>query len=52
MMGRELARLVNQVVEVGTHVVSCDASDLPCGVYCYRLHANGSMETRKAVVLK
>jgi hypothetical protein len=52
VLGREVALLVNGPREAGRHVVSWNASSVPSGVYYYRLHVDGSAETRKAVVLK
>ncbi|MCZ6777280.1 MAG: choice-of-anchor J domain-containing protein [Ignavibacteria bacterium] len=52
LLGREVATLVNDIQEPGTHVVSWDASSVAGGVYFYRLHSNGFMLTRKMVLLR
>jgi hypothetical protein len=52
VLGREVVLLVSERMDAGTHRVSWDASHLPAGVYFYRLHVNGSVDTRTAVLLK
>jgi hypothetical protein len=52
ILGREVAVLVNEVKDGGTHSVSFDASDLPSGVYYCRLVAGASRQTRKMVFIK
>jgi hypothetical protein len=44
--------LVSGLVERGEHRVTFDASNLSSGVYFYTLQANGSVETRKMVLMK
>ena len=51
--GRQVARLVNDRQTIGEHTVRFNASDLPSGVYWYRLETGtGMVRTRKMVVLK
>ncbi|MEL6704675.1 MAG: T9SS type A sorting domain-containing protein, partial [Bacteroidota bacterium] len=50
--GREVARLVDGVVEAGYHVATFEASGLPSGVYVVRLSADGRAETRRVVVAR
>ena len=45
LMGREVARLVNEVKEPGTYTVHFDGSGLASGVYLARLSANGGTQT-------
>jgi len=52
LLGREISTLVNQQMEAGKHHVNWNASNVPAGVYLYQLRVSGSVETRKAVVLK
>jgi hypothetical protein len=52
ILGREVAVLVNEVKDGGTHSVSFDAGDLPSGVYYCRLVAGASRQTRKMVFIK
>ncbi|NOX37747.1 MAG: T9SS type A sorting domain-containing protein [Calditrichaeota bacterium] len=48
VLGREVARLVDGVKPAGRYEVSFDATQLPSGVYIYRLHAKG-LEGRREV---
>ena len=50
--GREIARLIDEVVTPGWHEITWDASRLPSGVYVYRLTAGGHTDTRKAIVVR
>lgn len=52
VLGREVASLVKEKKEAGTHMVTFDASKLTSGVYFYRLSAGGFVETRKLLLLK
>lgn len=52
LLGRELATLVNEERQAGTYRVSWDASQLPSGVYFYRLRAGDFAETKKMVFAK
>ncbi|MEM1044130.1 MAG: T9SS type A sorting domain-containing protein [Bacteroidota bacterium] len=50
--GREVATLVDAAMDAGQHSVTFDASDLPSGVYVYRLQAGAQVETGRMTVLK
>ena len=50
--GREVAALVNGVLEAGRHIVRFDARRWAAGVYFYRLEAGGLTKTRRLVVLR
>lgn len=52
ILGREIAVLVDAVMPAGEHSVRFDASTLPSGMYLYRLESNGTVLTRKMVLLK
>jgi predicted deacetylase len=52
LMGRKLTVLADGVYPAGEHSVRFDASTLPSGVYLYRLESNGTVLTRKMVLLK
>jgi hypothetical protein len=50
--GREVATLVNGLLERGEHTVSFDGSALSTGVYFYTLEAAGQTTTRKMLLAK
>jgi hypothetical protein len=52
VLGREVATLVNEPKDAGTHSVTWDAAGLPSGVYYYRLEAGGYVATKKLVLLR
>ena len=53
VMGREMATLVNNERRtVGNHKVLFDATDLPSGVYLYRLQTENYIETKKMILIK
>ncbi|MDX1642114.1 MAG: T9SS type A sorting domain-containing protein, partial [Balneolaceae bacterium] len=52
LVGRQVATLVNQTVEAGSHIVNFDAANLSSGVYIYRLHAGNTILSRKLTIIK
>ena len=52
VLGREVATLVNEQREAGSHTVTFDASSLPSGIYLYRLTAGGNSIARKMILQK
>jgi hypothetical protein len=52
ILGREVAILVNEVKPVGKYRVPFDGSNLPAGLYFYRIQAGKFQETRKLILLK
>lgn len=53
MMGQRVATLIqNQAFTAGSHQVRFDASNLPSGVYIYRLQASVTTATRKMTLIK
>ena len=52
LLGREVATLVDESRMPGTHRVSFDASRLASGMYLYRLHAGGTVLTKKLVLVR
>jgi pullulanase/glycogen debranching enzyme len=52
LLGKEVATLVDEFKPAGTYEVNFDASNLPSGVYIYRLQAGSYFETKKMVLLK
>jgi len=52
LTGREIATLVNESKPAGAYTVKFDASNLPSGVYMYRLITGSKMESKKMILLK
>jgi len=52
VLGQHVRTIVQARLSQGTHVVSFDASDLPSGVYSYRLEAGGFVATRKMMLVR
>jgi len=51
-LGQPVATLVQGEEEAGYHEVKFDGSELPSGVYLYRLTAGSFVQTRKLLILK
>jgi hypothetical protein len=52
LLGREAAILENGFKKAGSYEISFNASDLPSGIYFYRLTAGDFESTRKMILLK
>ncbi|MBE0571220.1 MAG: M20/M25/M40 family metallo-hydrolase [Ignavibacteriaceae bacterium] len=52
ILGNEVVTLVNEDKPSGEYVVEFDGSNLPSGIYFYRLQAGAFSETRKMILLK
>jgi len=52
VLGREVARLVNEKKDAGEHRVVWDATGLPSGVYFYRLTTPTFSQTKKMEVIR
>jgi len=52
VLGREVSTLMSRKLSAGTYSQKWNASDLPSGVYFYRLQAGEFAETRKLQLLK
>ncbi len=52
MLGNEVATLVNEVEEAGTHHKVFQASQFSSGVYLYKLSFNGLTLTKKMMIIK
>lgn len=52
LLGQEVATLVQEHMNAGTHRVSFNGATLPSGTYLVRLQADASVQTRSMVLLK
>ena len=52
LIGQEVIQLVNKELQKGYYEVSFNASNLPSGVYLYRLQAGNFAETKKMLLMK
>jgi parallel beta-helix repeat protein len=52
VLGREIKKLVNAKQPAGSYFVSFNASNLPSGVYFYRLISKSFVQTHKMILLK
>ncbi|MDP2209986.1 MAG: T9SS type A sorting domain-containing protein, partial [Bacteroidota bacterium] len=44
LIGKEVATLVNGYIKAGSHQVTFDGSQLPSGMYFYKLQSGNSVE--------
>jgi uncharacterized protein YigE (DUF2233 family) len=51
-LGREVATLVNKYQNAGNYEVKFDASELPSGIYLYRLENGSFSQTKKLIFVK
>lgn len=52
ILGKEVAILINEEKNSGLYTVEFDASNLPSGVYFYKLQSGDFLETKKMVLIK
>ena len=52
LLGREIETLVNEEKPAGNYEVEFDGSNLPSGIYFYRMQAGKFIKTRKFVLIK
>ena len=52
MLGREVTTLENEEKPAGNYEITFNASDLPSGVYFYRLKAGSFTESKKLILLR
>ncbi|MBL1213940.1 MAG: T9SS type A sorting domain-containing protein [Ignavibacteriae bacterium] len=51
-LGSEVTTLVNKILPAGEHSFNFDASNLPSGIYYYKINAGDYSQTRKMMLLK
>lgn len=52
LLGREVSRLVNDVLPAGHHFRNFDAGNLASGIYIYRLQSGSSVEIKRMLLLR
>jgi subtilisin-like proprotein convertase family protein len=52
ILGKEVANLVNQNMNAGSHSINFNASALPSGVYFYKLETDGFTDVKKMSLIK
>jgi photosystem II stability/assembly factor-like uncharacterized protein len=52
VLGNEVAILIDEEKSIGNYEVGFNASDLPSGIYFYKLQAGSFVETKKMVLMK
>ncbi len=52
MLGQLVTTIYNGKLESGTHYVEFDGSQLPSGIYFYRLEAENFVKTKKMTLMK
>jgi hypothetical protein len=52
ILGKEVATLVNEQLQPGTYKVIFDGSNLPSGVYFYKLTAGDFIATKRMILVK
>lgn len=52
LLGTEVSTLINEEQSAGIHDIDFNASDLPSGIYFYRIQAGNFIDTKKLILLK
>ncbi|OGU63627.1 MAG: hypothetical protein A2W30_09690 [Ignavibacteria bacterium RBG_16_36_9] len=52
VIGNEVATLVDEEMEAGYHTIDFNASELPSGVYFYKIAAGNFVKTKKMILLR
>jgi flagellar hook assembly protein FlgD len=51
-LGQEVAALLNEEQQAGLHEINWNASNMPSGIYFYRITAGDFSETKKMILIK
>ncbi|MFZ2866001.1 MAG: T9SS type A sorting domain-containing protein [Ignavibacteriaceae bacterium] len=51
-IGQEILTLINESQSAGKHIIKINATNLPSGVYYYRMFADGFTSTKKILLIK
>ncbi len=52
VLGEQVAELANGFMEAGIHTVNFNALELNSGIYVYKIETNGSVQSRKMILIK
>jgi hypothetical protein len=52
ILGKQVATLISEKMSAGDHSLYWNASNIPSGMYFYRLQAGNNVETKKLVLIK
>ena len=52
IIGKEVQTLINKNLSAGNYKIEFEGSDLPGGVYFYKLSAGDINETKRMIILK
>jgi hypothetical protein len=52
VLGREVVKLVDEYRPIGSHKVVLNASNMPSGIYFYRLETSSFIRTQKMILMK
>ena len=52
LIGQEVAELANEEKEAGIYAIKFDASELPSGIYIYKINAGNFTQSRKMLLMK
>jgi hypothetical protein len=52
VLGNEIETLINEEKPIGTHTIEFDATNLPSGIYFYKLQIPNFTQTKKMILLK
>jgi hypothetical protein len=52
ILGEQVAELVNEFLEAGTHTINFNAEELNSGIYVYKLKVNGIVQTKRMMLIK
>ncbi len=52
ILGKRVARLINEIQSAGSHTATFEAAGMPSGVYYYKLQAGAYSETKKMLLIK
>ncbi len=52
ILGKEVTTLIHENKQAGSYIIEYNASDLPTGVYFYRINVNDFTDIRKMIIVK